>query len=124
VAERKGRMCKVATFASKNVILYVLKLILTCGAQRKKRRTEMTSVQDLINFGIPRGAFWSVDPKATASDQVLIYQGLTTGYNKRILKLFVDYFGKEKVENSIILYEKNMSPRFYSKIIKALNEIN
>jgi len=82
----------------------------------------MTSIQDLIDFGIPRGAYWSVDPKATASDDVLIYQGLTAGYNKRILKLFVDYFGKEKVESTILLYKKNMSSQFYCNITKALNE--
>lgn len=36
----------------------------------------------------------------------------------------IDFGVPEKVENPIILYEKNMSPQFYSKIIKALNENN
>jgi len=69
----------------------------------------MTSIQDLIDFGIPRGAFWSVDTKATASDEILIYQGLTTGFNERILKLFIGYFGKEKVKHTVIVYKKHVS---------------
>ena len=84
----------------------------------------MTKIQDLIDFGIPRACFCRSDVNLIAPDDGLIYTGLTNGYNKRIIKLFVAYFGAIKVLKALDDRKDKVSAKLYNDVLEVINEEN
>jgi len=84
----------------------------------------MTKIQDLIDFGIPRACFCRTSLDVETEDDILIIVGLTNGYDKSILDKFIDFFGKQKIIDSLNKYRDRLSNPFYTSLIKALNENN
>ena len=82
----------------------------------------MTKIQDLIDFGIPRASFCRSDTNLLASDEALIYTGLSNGYNKRIIQLFVAYFGATKVLKALDDRKDKVNPKLYNMVIKVVYE--
>lgn len=82
----------------------------------------MAKVADLLDFGIPRVCYCRTDPSLIIEDDILIFVGITNGYNSEILKLFVRYFGIDKIKKSFNDRRYKVSDRFYNDLFKALDE--
>ncbi|HHD80087.1 MAG TPA: hypothetical protein ENK99_00530 [Campylobacterales bacterium] len=79
----------------------------------------MTKVQDLIDFGIPRACYCRTPLDHVAEDERLIVTGLMNGYNERIVRKYIDYFGKDKMIVALDKYKDH----FTSQNNKELTEL-
>ena len=82
----------------------------------------MTKIQDLIDFGIPRASFCRSDANLIVPDDGLIYTGLVNGYNKRIIKLFIAYFGATKVLKALDDRKDKVNPKLYNMVMEVVYE--
>jgi len=78
-------------------------------------------VQDLIDFGIPRACYCRTPLSLEAEDSALIATGLKNGFDDTIVKKFIEYFGKNKVNMSLEKYSGGFYPATLQRLKKVIN---
>ena len=83
-------------------------------------------VKDLLEFGIPRACYCRTDENLEIKPDKIHYfitTGLKNAYNDEVIKKFIDFFGKNEVINSIDKCKEYISKRFYTDIMKDIQNI-
>ena len=86
---------------------------------------EFVTVNQLLDFGIPRGQFWNTGNRDLPIERDdMIVNGLSRGYNERIINLFIDFFGADEVHEAFKKAWMNweISQEFYLAVLKEVKK--
>jgi hypothetical protein len=79
------------------------------------------TAKQLIDAGMPRAIFWNNNLRKEIPSDILIISTLKRSYNDFVIHNFINFFGKEMLQATLIKHRNHLSDKLIQTVMTKIN---